>query len=178
MPQVKLSPPQYSLYRQITNTIGADTCIDVERPYQENEQWYIDVHVCNTLKAQVLAAIMTPDYDFGGIKVQVRIFNPEEELVPPPVILEGDLETVKELFEIALNDNPYFVEVLEVTDKPATVPWGDLILVFTPAVIQYWNDNLADPFGYVHFVAQDLFANVLILDFPGGITVSVTTAIN
>ena len=179
-PSVRLSPPQYTLYRQLAGSIGADPNVRVRNPYQQNEIWYMDVQVSRITTAKAMSGIITSYYDFGGIIVNVRILGPSGESMAPQTMpdAENPVDFVHDQIVTALKRNRYFERVVDLRGKkPPLAPWGQLAVVFEPKVIQFWDDNLADPFGYLHFVAQDVFSAIMLLQYPGNVKITMTTAV-
>lgn len=173
---VRLSPPQYTLWRKLANSIGAHPYISVDEPYPMGERWYIDVCVGRPKTAVALAQVLLTDYDFGGIKVTIRVLDRAEPIILSAISSEGKNATaIQEMLVEALRDNRYYVTTLKPQEQPPLIPWGEIVIVFKPEVIQFWNDNLADYYGYNHYVAQDVFAEVLKLEYEDGTRVSVTT---
>lgn len=165
-PQVNISPPQYLIWRELAYSFGADPEIAVKPPFEDSEQWTINIRVLNDSRAPAVAGVLKDSYDLGGIRVKVGVLDEEGNAVSPPDISSPGF-SVEQMIRTALFPNPYFQRVFRIENKPPMVPWGDLAVVFFPQTIEFWNDNLADPFGFVHFVAQDVFADVMRENYDG-----------
>lgn len=154
-----LSPPQYGLWRQINGSFGASPNVDVKEIY-ENEGVYTidligsDADVCNGL-----AYVLTSQYNYGGIKVALRVLDKDGKLYTSQILGDGDdAESIlRKHFQNALRDNPYFIRILE---KTSGFMGKTIWLEFNPDVIQFFNDNIGDYYGNNNYVAAEAFQGV------------------
>jgi len=165
-----ISPPQYTLQRQIKNTIGLNRCISVGEVYQEPgvEEYHIDITVCSAKVAGSLGVVIPLEYNFGGIPVAIHIISPDgTELAP--CVDEAELGAVTDIrkhFLNVLEDNPLFVKIHRL---PSEIPMApDLMIEVAAEVVQYWNDNLSDYYGNNNEVAAYVFASICKETFRGG----------
>ena len=171
-----ISPPQYSLQRQLESSFGADPCVTVSEVYEQGDGWMIDVQGCDVEINSGLAFVLKKDYDFGGIRVTVRVLDSDGNPVvdDAPLVPDDPGETVREFFHKALRDNPYFAQ-FPGQDGGSVIPF--VWIEIETEVIQYWNDNIGDFYGNDNRVAASVFQEVCNLDFFGSVTVQFTTAV-
>lgn len=167
----QLSPPWYTLQRQLTYSIGAFGGVSVSPLQMVGQNYSITIQAMNRTMAQGLVNILTLSYDFGP---KVIIFVKDETgAVMTPATGPQTQAKIKEWLEAGLTGNPFFYGT-----KTFGVPFHGqaLYLVLAPQVIQFYSDNFIDPQGVLHYVAQDVFASVLRNNFPGAGTLYFTTA--
>ena len=161
--KLQLSPPEYLLFEQIKSSIGTDATLCIKPIYEKEGIYYIDIITDFKCTATGLATIMIPEYDFGGIKVKVRIFwrcECHHQVKPIKHPRGNKVNEGKKLIELALRCNPYYLATIK---KPKDAPpsTGSLIIIFRKKVIQYYSDDISDFFQYSNFVAQDVFKAIL-----------------
>ncbi len=171
-PRVMISPPQFTLWRKLAYSFGADPEIAVRNPYEKNNTTIIEVVVEDANRAPAVAGVLNDKYNFGGIQVKVKVIDPEGNRVDPPDVTQPGF-SVQQMIETALFANPYFYKVIP--NRTPREPDRELVAVFYPKVIQFWNDDLSDFFGYAHFVAQDVFADVMRENYEDGTHLTFTT---
>ncbi len=170
-PRVRISPPQYTLWRQLAYTFGADPEIYVCPPTEKCEITTIEIGVRGN-RAPSVAGVLKKFYDFGGIKVRILVVDEEGKMVLAPDETEPDF-SVSQMIETALYANPYFYQLVAV---PKVDEAGmSITAMFYPKAIQFWNDDISDLFGFAHFVAQDAFAEVMRREYREGSTLNFTT---
>ncbi len=183
-PSVKLSPPWYVLLNKLRATIGADKSIEIEM-YDETEYSKIIKITAEALwKAEALACILIPEYEFGNMKVSIELFYKEGcKKIQAPDLPEGLPANIAGLIVInrALQDNPFFylafppcilgeeeenkksLGELELKDiKSEVLPWeANIVIVFKRLVVQYYTDNIGDFFLNNNEVASMAFKEVM-----------------
>lgn len=176
----KLSPPQYILYNRIVSSIGADETVHIKNIYQKSGIYYIDLYPEDEKKARGLSEVLINQYNFGGIKVQIRVFPPNENHADITQASENfdPVIATKVLFENALTGNPYFVTIKEVPTNSFFPPTlGQLAIVYAKQVIQYYSDDISDYYRNSNQVAQDVFQQIMKDKYYDTVRVSVTTDI-
>ncbi len=160
---VALSPPQYILHNKLVNSIGASPCVNVQEIREENGVWLIDVVGCDEAVCAGLAYVLIPEYNYGGIQVQVRVLDKNGALVEAQESLgEDPMSEIKKIFQDALKDNPYFSRVID-SEQGFFMP--TLWLEFKAEVIQFFADNIGDFYGNGNYVAADVFSEIMINSF-------------
>jgi len=173
-PRVMLSPPQYTLWRKLAYSFGTDPEIAVRDPYEKNNTVIIELAVQDGNRAPAVAGVLNEKYNFGGIQVRVIVTGPAGNKIDPPDVTQPGF-SVRQMIETSLFANPYFHEVIPTRTPAPNEPTQVLTAVFYPKVIQFWNDDLSDYFGYAHYVAQDVFAEVMRSSYNDGTLLNFTT---
>jgi hypothetical protein len=176
---VTLSPPWWTCYNKIVQTIGSDNQVSIKPMYTEGNNCFIDIMVMNYQKASALAAIIKPTHVFGNITVHVCVFNCCCERVKGSLIESSDpVIAVIETLKAALETNYYFVKLVN-TDEilPPIVKdiIGQVVLVLKRRVIQFFNDDISDFYNNYNEVAATVFNEVLVTEYPNDVKVSLTT---
>ncbi len=153
-----LSPPQYGLWRQIHSSIGASSCVEVKEIVEQDGTNFIDVIGCDAEVCQGLALILNSQYNFGGIEVTVRVFDPDGVQYSFPILQESEdvVALVKTGFQNALRGNPHFNRLIEEESFLGNSFWVE----WKPDIIQFWNDNIGDYYGNNNYVVSDVFSEV------------------
>ncbi|NLY88887.1 MAG: hypothetical protein GX085_04625 [Firmicutes bacterium] len=171
-PHAMLSPAQYILWRKIAYSIGTDPEICIRDPYEKNSTTIIEVVVENGHRAPAVAGVLNEEYNFGGIRIKVVVIGPAGKPVIPPDVTQPGF-SLRQMVETALFANPYFHEIIPGW-RPGE-PDQVLTVVFYPKVIQLWSDDLSDYYGYAHYVAEDVFAEVMRRKYNDGTILNTTT---
>lgn len=173
-----LSPPQYTLWRQVHASIGASPFVQIGQMREIDDGHYeFDVQTRCRDMSSALAAVLTSEYDFGGIQVKIYILNPDGSPAVPP-FQSGNFPTVEEIaacFVKALIGNPY---VNRVMPGRGTIFDCALWVECKRKIIQFWNDNIGDYYGNDVYVAADVFRAVMRTSFEtasGGVSIGFTT---
>jgi hypothetical protein len=176
MERVSLSPPWWILYSKICTSIGSDPTLHVQPMHNGDTVYYIDILAPNVTRGKALRTILNPQYDIGNITVYVRVFDSTGTEITSKNT--DPVEKIIEAIKIALGTNPYFVEVIDTRGKLPPMQEtiiGQIVIVFKKAVIQFFNDDISDYYSNYNSVAMNVFKDVLILEYPNDVKVSVTT---
>lgn len=127
---VKMASPWNIFAKQIHELFKYDD--DIHVLYSDEDPYHIQIMVDSEDKYNALTQLMPPEKEFGNVKVQIDVVPSNKE------------KTDRELFETLFEGNPVFSNVI--TNK---LPTGDEInfVMFKPYVVQYYADNLRDPYG-------------------------------
>ncbi len=172
MQKVSLSPPPYTLYSKIQKTLGVDPYIHVQPLRVEGSTYFIDLVVGDQAKASALAKTLLPEHDLGDTTVKVSVID-----VLGQVYSDDPDDTpadIAETVDDALSANPLYHST-EVSDRIPPNGVGQVIAVFAPAFIQFFNDDLSDYYCNFNGIAAHVFEDILRLDYPNSIQLSVTT---
>lgn len=153
-----LSPPQYTLQRQLLYSIGQNPYVTVNDVVEENGLYYIDIVASKKEVAEGLSFILMKKFDFGGLKGEVRVFDTTgNRVVAVPENQQGNKsDIVKTYFENALKDNKYFKQIVVKDFVMLYSFW----IEFESSIIQFWNDDLSDLYGNYNEVAAKVFRDV------------------
>lgn len=140
---VKISPPWVSYYHKLKALFGEDPDIRIE--YSDADKYEIKLFVKGQDKADALTKLLPPVKNFGGVSVTTTVIPANEE---------SDRIS---LFQAAFEGNPVFKNTIVVCSDGVT-PVG--YIVFAKKVLQYWDDNLGDPYGNISTLAQEIAKDV------------------
>jgi hypothetical protein len=154
-----LSAPWYTLQRQINATIGDSPYVKVGEVQGAGNRLAIKLKCKDARIAQGLAFTLKPQFSFGGVLVDIIVRGPDGVPVRPPAIpAQTSVTDTRRYLRMALWGNRNIVSITTGSSWMA----GPLVLVETRArVVQFWNDDLSDPNGYVHEVAAEAFDGLL-----------------
>lgn len=173
-----ISPPQYSVWRQVNASIGASALVQISEMREIADGRYeFDIRSRCAAISAALAAVMVTEYNFGGIELKIHVLNPDGSPTTNPLAgrTASDADEIKGYFQKALAGNRLIYRVIDGGDNPlAFAFWVEC----KPKVIQYWNDNIGDYYGNDTFLAADVFKAVMHTSFAtesGDIAVGFTT---
>ena len=173
-PVSALSPPQYTLWREINASFGASPLVKVDDIREIDDAHYeIDIHGATKDISSALVAVLTPSYNIGNIDVTVNVFNPDGSAAINPLADRKavDADEIEGYIKKALRGNPYFDRTINRTaDNMDSMIW----LQFKKKIIQFWNDNLADYYGNNVHIAADVFQSLMHAEFE---TENITVAL-
>jgi hypothetical protein len=128
-------------------------------------EYVLDVSAGSVLIAEALEFVLPDQVADQGATVTIRVLDPQGNPVTSSVSpADATVEQTKALLRNALGGNIYPVG-LTIGELPMS---GTTVMVEIQArVISFWDDNMADPNGYDHFVAADAFNEVVDDDLKG-----------
>ncbi|MDA1758748.1 hypothetical protein [Bacillus cereus] len=156
--QPQLSPPWITYFNELVNSIGADPTVTVGPLIPVGGNFIILVHALSNEKARALATLLKSFVEFGNVSVTVIVTNNENEIVNPfPCPL--DAFEIAHLFQVALENNPYFEQVV----VQPQFPGGSNVVfpVFKAEVIQFFNDDISNLCQTFTGVAANVFRDVM-----------------
>lgn len=172
MPKISLSPPPYTLYSKIQKVLGADPHVHVLPMQSEGSTYEVRLVVADEAKAIALAKSLQPEHEMGTETVRVTVidinglaYNNDPDDDPSDIV-----ETVDD----ALRSNMMFHSAV-VSDRVPPVGVGQVVAIFQPMIVQFFNDDLTDYFYNANLVAASVFGDLLRKEYPNDITLSVTT---
>ncbi len=156
--EVQLSPPWVTYFNEIKYSIGQDPSVTVGPLIPAGSQYLALVNVSDNEKAVALATLLVPSVEFGNITLDIIVVNNEQETVSPiPCPLRSF--QIANLVETALSGNPYFEQVVVKPQSPGAP--NAVYPVFSPEVIQFYNDDLSNLCNTFTGVASSVFAHVM-----------------
>ncbi|MED2785810.1 hypothetical protein P4261_15485 [Bacillus thuringiensis] len=164
--QPQLSPPWITYFNKLVNSIGADPTVTVGPLIPVGGNFIILVHALSNEKAIALAMLLKSFVEFGNVSVTVIVTNNENQIVNP-VPCPLDAFEIAHLFLVALENNPYFDQVV----VQPQFPGGSNVVfpVFKAEVIQFFNDDISNLCQTFTGVAANVFHDVMqdeICDIP------------
>ncbi|WLR41314.1 hypothetical protein LC087_10285 [Bacillus carboniphilus] len=165
-----LSSPWMTQSEKIIHTVGDDPLVRI-RPLQEitSNLFILRIIVNGEKKAQALDSLITKEYCFSGVRLQVIV---EEEFTRK----RADQLCVKtalgiaELLVVALETNHLFKTVLlsERFGEVAVFP------IISSQIIQFFNDDQSDYYENFNGVAANIFKDVMV-DILNGMNINYST---
>jgi hypothetical protein len=167
----QLSPPWYTFWNEIKASVGASPTVQTSDLDTSRLPYTVTLTVSDNAQAAALASVVAPLTQFGNVAVAVVVKNAQGQVVPPTPPANPD--ALVSMLTEAMENNPLFKQAL----AQPIFPGGRVVVwvVVAKAVIQFYNDNLADLYRNFNGVAAAVFGDVL-LAAPGGISVSCSTA--
>ncbi|MBH9964951.1 hypothetical protein [[Bacillus] enclensis] len=155
---VGLSPPWVTYHNELKYSIGQDPNVIVGPLIPVGSTYVIPVTTIREKTAIAFATLLKNPVEFGNISVMVMVINGHQEIVSSlPCPLSAFV--VADLVQNALSGNPYFVEIVV---KPQSPGGSNAVFpVFTPEVIQFFNDDISNLCNTFTAVAADVFADVM-----------------
>ncbi|MFB6589866.1 hypothetical protein ACFCVQ_30620 [Bacillus thuringiensis] len=156
--QPQLSPPWITYFNKLVNSIGADPTVTVGPLIPVGGNFIVLVHALSNEKAIALATLLKSFVEFGNVSVTVIVTNNENQIVNP-VPCPLDAFEIAHLFLVALENNPYFDQVV----VQPQFPGGSNVVfpVFKAEVIQFFNDDISNLCQTFTGVAANVFHDVM-----------------
>ena len=138
-----LISPLQMLRQELANTVGANPCVTFPKP--EPQEKLIKMITCSDEVGQALGLLINT----GSFQIE----NASGKILEPTVVSKKSLEFLREQIALAFGENRLYVK---------THKWNkNLVVEFKPTAIQFFVDNIGDPYGHASYLAQNLFAKVL-----------------
>ncbi|MDP4164192.1 MAG: hypothetical protein Q8898_13900 [Bacillota bacterium] len=171
----RLSPPWYTLWNEVKNTIGKDPTVTVENLNVSQHPYQINILVEDANKGSALATILADTHRMGNTSVVVQVINSkgvpyQGKTVHSPVELSS-------IVTEGLSGNPLFVK--SVVQQIAPYPNAPTFVfpVFTKSVVQFFNDDLTDLYHNYNNVTASVFRDIM-KSTVNGVTLDCSTASN
>lgn len=145
---LNLSAPWITYQHNIEALFGLDPEITIKFEDESNGNYVMKMYVNNHDKAEALGRILPGEKVFGNIKV-TNLIIPENAL---------DTDDIKELYKIAFKGNMAVDSVVSTID-PLTKTERNFVL-FEKSVVQYYNDDISDPYGNRTMLYRDVAEEV------------------
>jgi len=151
--QPKISPPWYTLQRVVSFSIGQSGQVMVSELEGSDADYQIMVITLKEATAQALANTLKLRHEIGNITVTIVVKDLSGKTYEhTPHSNEGRIDLLKE----ALVNNPLVFGIEEFKRNAA--------ICCTPTVIQFWNDNIANPYSFTSMMSEDAFREVFLDD--------------
>lgn len=148
---MKLSPPWISYHRMVLALFGGDPEVQVRDLFTDDDTNYRYLVLCSTAKKASAIKALLKVGKFNDITITAVVYGPDENSEAAPA---EKLEP--QLVEDAFVGNPLFVEMVN-----RGGPFAMSFCVFAREVVQYWNDNLGDLWGFTSTIAENIAREVL-----------------
>lgn len=118
---------------------------DIKISYDEQEK-VVTLRVDGNDKAEAIMRLLPEEYDYGNVKLKLKVIPANREL------------QFCDLVKRALTGNPHFSRMLNIDPGSSnTFHYA----MFRREVVQYYTDNLGDPYGNTTTLYQDLAQKIL-----------------
>jgi len=141
---VRLSSPWVEYYNQLEALFGQDP--DIKLEYNEDD-YKIKIFVHGHDKAEALQKLIPAEKSWGGVKLTIIIVPDNESCTSADIVRK------------AFEGNPLYDQTIVIRPDGTLNPFG--YVCFKKEVLQYWNDNLADPHGNVSTLAENVAREIL-----------------
>lgn len=155
---LKLSSPWVTQANLMKAFFDPDPEVEIIYSSDDSDDNELDVYVSNPFKADALSQVLPESYDFGNVKLKVNVIPANDDV------------SYAQLLRTALQGNPMLVDAGDVDEAGLSYQY----LLFSPFVLQYWNDELLHPFG-IRTVLPEQAAHEIFTDAPEGEIVSMVT---
>ena len=147
-----VSPPWYRQQRLLKASVGASPFVAVGEVAEVTGGYRVDVACASAEVARGVAFLLPAEYVFGNVRLAVRVLDDHGTTVTVDESTIGGepVAASRELLRSALKANLLF-------DSFASGPFTSLAVLARPEVVQFWNDNLADPHGNESLLASEAF---------------------
>ena len=142
MKTVKISPPWVQYVNELNALFEKDKEIKI---VYDNDNLEVALYVEDNSKAEALSSILPSEKKFGSVTLKIN------------VLPANTSDSIASKFAKAFKGNPILKDTIEVSDaftNPITY------FVFQKEVVQYYNDNLGDPYGLKSTLYQDIAKDV------------------
>ena len=146
---LRISSPWISYIRKVYLLFKEDEEINLKYDAKNNE---LLIYVNNQTKADALAKKLPVEKTFGNVTLKITIIPANTE--------DSNIDIFRKIF----NGNPICKEI--VADESPTA-MGMNHVVFENKVVQYFNDQLDDPYGVKSALYEDLARDVF--EEPDGV---------
>ena len=149
---MQLSAPWYEFQRKLASLFAGDADIEVgdliPKDMDDEGHYVININVKNHEKFVALDRCLISDRNFGGVNVQIILYDLENNQD-----YEGT-ELMKTLFKGNLN----VAAIEDVVDRTET---KHCFVCFKPEVVQFFNDNIDDFNGNWNGLQEDIATDIL-----------------
>lgn len=145
-----LSAPWYQMQRMVSYSIGQSGQVLVS---ELDGSYQITVTTIKEATAAALAATLKPKQMFGSITVTLVVKDLAGKTYVPPSSPLNNIELIDTL-KTALVNNPLVFGIENFK--------GNAAICCTPTVIQFWNDNLANPQSFTSMMADAVFKTIFL----------------
>lgn len=149
MGNLKILPPWSTFINKIKELFKEDPQIIVNTDFN-SEHPSVSLATNNPDKASALLKLLPDEKVLGGVTFKINVDCYTFSI--------KTFTSMKELFETAFYKNPVLVRVIE----PDSDSWYAHLtyVAFKKVVVQFYNDNLNDPDGYLSTLYQDIASEV------------------
>lgn len=169
--KVLLSPPWWTLQAKMLHTVGAASNVRVDRLVENPTGYTLPVVTADPATGTALATLLTQIFPMGNVVVTVAVQNTDGRPWEARVI--STVDALAGAVKDAFHANPLFTDVLVGSNFPGA--YTQVVAVFVPAVVQFYNDDLSDYYRNFNGVAAKVFDEILRDEFGAMFRLATTT---
>lgn len=148
---VKLSPPWWSLHRQISAMFEGDPDVSVgELAEVSGSKKSCIILVNKRDKAAAMKAMLQTEVQISGVTVSIAVLGPDEDAI------EAANGSDAQILTALLTGNPRFVGITTVHRFMAEMEY----CIFKKEVVQFWNDDAASYKDVSTMLAEDIARHI------------------
>lgn len=154
---LNLSSPWYTYQRKIHALFRHDPDIEVGEVFETNDpiaDYAFDIEVKNHEKYIALDRVLPKVRTFGNVRIAIFLYDEEN----------GEEADAEALFRTIFEGNPVLSEIVSGEDFTGT---KHTYVMFTPRVVQFFNDDISDLNGNWSGIMQDIAREVFANDSRG-----------
>jgi len=156
--RLKISPPWVVCVKKLEAMFDGDPQIAFNMNYTSEDPSVV-IACNNGDKVAALLKILPTEYEFGNVTLKVIVDGTPSNIA---------FTNKKELFETAFKGNPVFCMAVSPVDDGYA--WFSAVyVIFQNHVVQFFADNIADAFGVISTLYQDIASELLIGDGANGV---------
>ena len=145
--KLKLSPPWVTYAHELEALFGEDPAIKVV--FDDGDDKEITLFVEGSEKADALMQLLPVKKDFGGVSVRVTVRPANDDTYVP---------SKADLIAKAFENNPVLSNII---DTGPNVAFPATYFVFANKVVQYYNDQMDNPYGIKSTLYENIARDVL-----------------
>lgn len=147
----ELSAPWIVYWRKLCALFENDPEIKIGEIIEthDDKSCYISINVYNHKKFEALQQLLPSVLTFGNVELCIYVYNIAND--------EEEETDYRKLFNDLFDGNDIFDEFLTVIDRPGS---KRNFAVFKPQVLQFYSDDISDPYGNKTMLAQDVARDV------------------
>ena len=145
---LKLSPPWEEIHSMLQAFFASDSDIAVDA--EISDAYVLGIACYNEKKFNALNEVLRKRYEFGGVTLEIDVYLPTD-------IKRGDepsdvsYDNAKNI-KAALEGNELFDKIVMRNIMSSKVSF----CLFKKEVVQFYNDDLTDLYGYASMLAEDI----------------------
>lgn len=142
---MKLSPPWEEIHSMLQTFFESDSEVAVDR--EISEDCTLGVVCYSAAKFNALDVLLRKQYEFGNVTFRIDVCMPADSAA----VASGDDDPAK-LMKTALEGNQLFDKIVIRNIMMSKICY----CVFKKEVIQFYNDDLTDLYGYESTLAENI----------------------
>ena len=120
-----------------------DSEVEVREYDLGDGKYKVELWVTDNRKAKALDQLIIKEFPMGNITVTVEVVNKSIE------------HPRADMLRDAFNNNPIVKEIIHAKFSPADKEGSDFVMC-SPTAIQFYADNIRDPYGNINMVPEDV----------------------